>query len=71
MLDVINFLKSTLTENQLSELASINKISNVEHRHIKLKNFFHTPLIFDKIRTTIDPTWLSFEVFKNGKKYEF
>lgn len=71
MLDIMDFLKSTLTENQLSELVSINEISNVEQRHIKLKNFFHTPLIFDKIKTTVDPTWLSFEVFKNGKQYEF
>lgn len=71
MLDVRNFLKTTLTEKQLAELTSINEISNVEQRHIRLKNFFHTPLIFDKIRTTVDPTWISFDVFKNGKQYEF
>ena len=71
MLDVRNFLKTTLNEKQLAELTSINEISNVEQRHIRLKNFFHTPLIFDKIKTTIDPTWLSFEIFKNGKQYEF
>lgn len=71
MLDVRNFLKTTLNEKQLAELTSINEISNVEQRHIRLKNFFHTPLIFDKIKTTVDPTWISFDVFKNGKQYEF
>ena len=71
MLDITNFLKSILNENQLSELSSINEISNVELRHTKLKNFFHDPLVFDLIKLTVDPTWLSFDIFKNGKQYEF
>jgi hypothetical protein len=71
MLDVTNFLKTKLTKVQLSELAAINNISNVDQRHTKLKNFFHNPLIFDSIKTTVDPTWLSFDIFKNGKYYEF
>ena len=71
MLDVTNFLKSVLTETQLSELTSINELSFIELRHVKLKNFFHDPLIFDLIKPTVDPTWLAFHIFKNGKEYEF
>jgi len=73
MLDksVSNFLKDILTEEDLHPLRIINLIENSEVRNEQLRKFFHNPLIFDKIKPTTDPTWLSYDIFINGKNYEF
>jgi hypothetical protein len=68
---VIDFLKESLTESEIHELSAINLIADSEKRNEKLRSFFHNPLIFDKIKPTIDPAWLSYEIFINGKDYEF
>jgi len=71
MLDVVEFLKSILTESELAELTAINKISYSEIRQQSLKGFFHTTEIFNRIKSTTDPTWLSYDIFINGDRYEF
>lgn len=65
------FLKSVLTEAEIQPLKIINLIENSEVRNEQLKRFFHDPLIFDKIKPMTDPTWLSYDIFINGKNYEF
>ena len=65
------FLKSVLTEEEIQPLRIINLIENSEVRNEQLRKFFHSPLIFDKIKPTTDPTWLSYDIFINGKNYEF
>ena len=65
------FLKSVLTEEEIQPLKIINLLENSEVRNEQLRNFFHSPLIFDKIKPTTDPTWLSYDIFINGKNYEF
>jgi hypothetical protein len=65
------FLKNILTEEEKQSLRIINLIENSEIRNTHLREFFHNPLIFDKIKTSVDPTWLSYSIFINGKNYEF
>ena len=68
---VIDFLNEALTESEIIELRKLNLIESSELRNEKLRSFFHNPLIFDKVKPTIDPAWLSYEIFINGKDYEF
>lgn len=68
---VIDFLNEALTESEINELRKLNLIESSESRNEKLRSFFHNPLIFDKVKPTIDPAWLSYEIFINGKDYEF
>ena len=66
-----DFIKEVLTQKELELLKTINEIDNTEQRHTKLRSFFHSEEIFNKIKPTIDPAWLSYEIFINGKGYEF
>lgn len=66
-----DFIKEVLTQKELELLKTINEIDNTEQRHTKLRSFFHSEEIFNKIKPTIDPAWLSYEIFINGKAYEF
>jgi hydroxymethylglutaryl-CoA reductase len=64
-------LKDILTEEQLQELSELKKISNPESRQFELKKFFINPLVFNKVSHIQDPTWLAYDIFINGKQYEF
>jgi hypothetical protein len=64
-------LSEILDDKELLELNSINAIIDSEQRQYRLKNFFTSPLIFNKVKHIIDPSWLSYEIFINGKGYEF
>lgn len=73
MPDIKNFIRTVLTEDQVKELNLLTKISDSESRQSQLKSFFHTPEIFNKVKPTIDPAWLSYQIFinSNSKAYEF
>ena len=71
MHNTLEFLKSHLTQAEYDELKSINNLLNLEDRQFKLKAFFHNPIRFDRIRVYYDPSWIAYDIFINGKKYEF
>lgn len=73
MPDTKKFIRTILTEDQVKELNQLIKIKDSESRQTQLKLFFHTPEIFNKIKPTVDPTWLSYTIFinSNSKAYEF
>ena len=73
MPDIKPFIQTVLTEEQIATLNTLLKIGDTELRQSKLKSFFHTPEIFNKIKPTIDPAWLSYQIFinSNSKAYEF
>jgi len=66
-----NQIKEHLSEKEFHQLSEIVKIPDMELRHQSLRSFFHSPLIFDKIKPIYDPTWLSYDIFINGKQYEY
>lgn len=67
--NVVNHLQSLLNEDELNLLNEANQ--SKDERLNRLRNFFHTPTIFNKVKESIDPTWLASEIFINGKDYEF
>jgi hypothetical protein len=69
--EIINFIKSVLSESNIKVLNALNKAQNQDLRRVALRKFFHTEEIFDKIKPTVDPTWLSSEIFTKGIDYEF
>jgi hypothetical protein len=73
MPDIKNFIQTVLTKEQIVILNALIKITDSESRQSQLKSFFHTPGIFNKIKPTIDPAWLSYQIFinSNSKAYEF
>ena len=70
MHEIKTFLRSALSEIELAELNRINATEASEFRQLKLRDFFHRPEIFSKV-TISDPAWVSYEIFINGKNYEF
>lgn len=64
-------LKEILSETQMKELSRLVQIQEVEIRQHGLKSFFHDPLVFDKVKSLHDPTWLAYDIFINGHRYEF
>jgi hypothetical protein len=73
MPDIKPFIQTVLTKEQIATLNMLLKIGDNEERQSSLKSFFHTPEIFNKIKPTIDPAWLSYQIFinSNSKAYEF
>jgi hypothetical protein len=73
MPDIKPFIQTVLTKEQIATLNILLKIGDSEERQSNLKSFFHTPEIFNKIKPTIDPAWLSYQIFinSNSKAYEF
>lgn len=67
--NVVEHLQSILNEAELHLLNEANKLNS--ERQDQLRNFFHKPEIFNKVKASVDPTWLSTEIFINGKAYEF
>jgi hypothetical protein len=68
---LVSQLKNILTEEQILELSELKKISNTESRQFELKKFFLNPLVFNKVSPIQDPTWVAYDIFINGKQYEF
>jgi hypothetical protein len=68
---LVSQLKDILTEEQILELSELKKISNTESRQFELKKFFLNPLVFNKVKDIYDPTWVAYDIFINGKQYEF
>lgn len=67
--DIEKYLQSILTDKELETLREINR--SKANRHAQIRDFFHLPTIFNKVKETVDPTWLSTQIFINGKYYEF
>jgi hypothetical protein len=67
--NVVEYLQNLLNEEEIALLNEANMSKN--NRHDCLRNFFHNPSVFNKVKNSVDPTWLSTEIFINGKNYEF
>jgi|DEB19_MinimDraft_3_1074340.scaffolds.fasta_scaffold02394_8 hypothetical protein len=67
--NVIEHLQSLLNEEEIALLNEANKSKT--NRQDCLRSFFHNPSVFNKVKDSVDPTWLSTEIFINGKAYEF
>ena len=67
--NVIEHLQSLLNEEEIALLNEANKSKT--NRQDCLRSFFHNPSVFNKVKVSVDPTWLSTEIFINGKAYEF
>jgi hypothetical protein len=64
-------LKKVLSEEQLKQLAEFVKISDIELKQKSLKSFFTDTLVFDRVKSIHDPSWLAYDIFINGNQYEF
>lgn len=69
--EIVKFIQDTLDQSDIDTLNHINKIKDLELRRVSLRNLFHKENIFNKIKTTVDPTWLCSEIFIKGSLYEF
>lgn len=67
--NVVEHLQSLLNEDEIALLNEANKSKS--DRQDCLRSFFHKPSVFNKVKDSVDPTWLSTEIFINGKTYEF
>ena len=67
----IEFLKHSLTLEEIETIKSIIKTVDSESKFTLLRDFFHDPLIFNKIKDVVDPTWLTYDIFINIHHYEF
>jgi len=66
-----NQLKKVLTEGELKRLLELKKATDPDLGQLGLRSFFHDPIIFDKVKTIYDPTWLAYDIFINRHLYEF
>lgn len=66
-----HFLRQILNESELRELNTHNSIVSTLERQAALREFFHRPDIFEKVQVVEDPAWISFDIFINGKHYDF
>ena len=67
--NVVEHLQALLNKEELALLNKANQ-SKID-RQDQLRSFFHKSSIFNKVKSSVDPTWLSTEIFINGKTYEF
>lgn len=70
MTELLDFLRYALDEPEYSELQKLNVIEDSESRQLQLKNFFHRPKVFNKIKPVIDPAWVSYTIYIHGKGNE-
>jgi len=69
--EIAEFVSNVLTRDELDELTNICMCDIKDTRLLLLKKFFSDKSRFDKILTTIDPSRLASEIFKNCFQYEF
>lgn len=63
-------LKNNLTATELTLLSEANKSAGVDNRILRIKQFFCTDIIFNKIKPFIDPSWAAHEIVTNHEYYE-
>lgn len=68
---IIEFMRSILDHEDVSKLNFANKVTQPENRRTLLRGFFHRESVFNKIKPTVDPTWLCTEIITKGSLYEF
>lgn len=68
---LVQFLKESLNETDYRRLQELNQVKFAELRQRSLRDFFHQPEIFNLIDKSYDPSWVSYDIFINGAKYEF
>ena len=69
---IIDTLSSILTPEEMSDLRFMNNSKKSETKQLALRAFFLQSHIFEKISAAgYEPTRLAFEIFINGKEYEF
>ena len=68
---IIELVKAALTKEERETLNQINKNTDSETRQRLLKEFFTSKEVFDKLKNIFDPSWISYQIFINGKGYEF
>lgn len=69
--EIIEFIQSILDQDDINKLNFANKVTPSENRRTLLRGFFHRESVFNKIKPTVDPTWLCSEIITKGSHYEF
>ncbi len=69
--EIIEFIRSILDQTDVSKLNFANKVTQQENRRTLLRGFFHRESVFNKIKPSVDPTWLCSEIITKGSLYEF
>ena len=62
-------LENNLTAAELTLVSEVNKSIGVDNRILRIKQFFCTAPIFNKIKPFIDPSWAAHEIVINHKQY--
>lgn len=72
MTTLLDMLSTILSEEEMSDLRFMNNSKKNETKQLALRAFFLQSHIFEKVKAAgYEPTRLAFEIFINGKEYEF
>jgi hypothetical protein len=72
MTTLLDMLSTILSEEEMSDLRFIHNSKKSETKQLALRAFFLQSHIFEKVQAAgYEPTRLAFEIFINGKEYEF
>jgi hypothetical protein len=72
MTTLLDMLSTILSEEEMSDLRFMNNSKKSETKQLALRAFFLQSHIFEKVQAAgYEPTRLAFEIFINGKEYEF
>jgi hypothetical protein len=72
MTTLLDMLSTILSEEEMSDLRFMHNSKKSETKQLALRAFFLQSHIFEKVQAAgYEPTRLAFEIFINGKEYEF
>ncbi len=72
MTTLLDMLSTILSEEEMADLRFMNNSKKSETKQLALRAFFLQSHIFEKVQAAgYEPTRLAFEIFINGKEYEF
>jgi hypothetical protein len=72
MTTLLDMLSTILSEEEMSDLRFMHNSKKSETKQLALRAFFLQSHIFEKVKAAgYEPTRLAFEIFINGKEYEF
>jgi hypothetical protein len=72
MTTLLDMLSTILSEEEMSDLRFMHNSKKSETKQLALRAFFLQSHIFQKVQAAgYEPTRLAFEIFINGKEYEF
>ncbi len=72
MTTLLDMLSTILSEQEMADLRFMHNSKKSETKQLALRAFFLQSHIFEKVQAAgYEPTRLAFEIFINGKEYEF